>query len=210
MREHCMAPLGRATMRGRQIPLLAVFVALGVAACGGSSNTTPAAEATRTVTETPAATATPASTPAAVTFTQSIAVGKALFPQVSGKYLECDATPDAILACPFDARLRAQVEAYAANKQRLCPQGCGGALLLLRQQCGGFTSETVNTPQNESIGIVMLTGNSCLGNVSEIMYVQVVIENGVPLADDVMCNVGDPKYGMYNANTGATGGNPCA
>ena len=196
-------------MRRVGIPLAAVFVVLVVAACGGSPSTT-ATETTRTVTETPVATATPAPTPAAVTFTQSIAVGKTLFPQVNGKYLECDSTPDAILACPFDARLKAQVLTYAANKQRLCPQGCGGALLLLRQQCGGFTGETVNTPQNESIGIVTLTGNSCLGNVSQIMYVQVVIENGQPVADDVMCNVGDPKYGMYNANTDATGGNPCA
>ena len=166
-------------------------------------------ESTRTVTETPAATPTATPSPAAATFTRSIAVGKALFQQVNGKYLECDSTPDAILACPFDARLKAQVLAYAATKQRLCPQGCGGTLLL-RQQCGGFTGETVNTPRNESIGIVTLTGNSCLGNVSQIMYVQVVIENGQPLADDVMCNVGDPKYGMYNTATDATGGNPCA
>ena len=196
-------------MRGAVIPLAAALVVLIVAACGASP-TTATTETTRTVTETPAAIATPAPTPATVTFTQSIAVGKALFPQVNGKYLECDSTPDAILACPFDARLKAQVLTYAATKQRPCPQGCGGALLLLRQQCGGFTRETVNTPQNESIGIVTLTGNSCLGSVSQVMYVQVVIENGQPLADDVMCNMGDPKYGMYNTATDATGGNPCA
>lgn len=199
-------------MRGVRLSLSAAAIMLVAAACGGSSNATPTSvtETTRTVTATPAATATPAQTPSAVTFTQSIAVGKALFPQINGKYLECDSSPDGILACPFDARLKAQVLSYAANKQALCPQGCAGALLLLRQQCGGFTNETVNTPQNQSIGIVTLTGNSCLGNVSQVMYVQVVIENGQPLADDVMCNVGDPKYGMYNTNTNATGGNPCA
>ena len=196
-------------MRGAGIALAAVVGVLLVAACGGSPDTA-STQTTRTVTETPAATATATPTPAAVTFTQSIAVGKALFPQVNGKYLECDQGAYNVSACPIDARLKAQIATYAANYQRLCAQGCGGALLLLRQQCGGFTGETVNTPQNESIAIVTLTGNSCLGNVSQVMYVQVVIENGQPLADDVMCNVGDPKYGMYNTNSNATGGIPCA
>lgn len=164
------------------------------------------------MTATPAAVATPTPTQAAVTFTQSIAVSKALFPLVNGKYLECDQgqSYSNISSCPLDARLKAQIATYGANYQQQCAQGCGGALLFLRQQCGGFTNETVNTPQNQSIGIVTLTGNSCMGNVSEVMYVQVVIENGQPLADDVMCNAGDPKYGMYNADPHAVSGNPCA
>lgn len=195
-------------MRGLGIPLTVVFVVLVVAACGGSPSAT--TTTTRTVTETPAPTATPTPTPATVTFARSIAVGKALFPQVNGKYLECDQGLDNITACPFDARLRAQIQTYAANYHRLCPQGCGGALLLLRQQCGGFTSETVTTPQNQAIAIVMLSGNSCVSTSgTQTMYVSVVIENGQPLADDVMCAMGDPKYGMYNTDPNATSGNPC-
>ena len=75
-------------------------------------------------------------------------------------------------------------------------------------RCGGFPNESVSTPQNQAIGIVMLSGNTCVG-ANETMYVSVVIENGQPLADDVMCNQGDPQYGMYNSDPNATGGNPC-
>ena len=148
---------------------------------------------------------------AGVTFTQSMSVTKALFPQVSGKYVECDQGVDSIASCPFSARLKAQIATYSINYHRICPQGCPGGLLLLRQQCGGFGGETVSTPQNQSIGIAMLTGNSCLGGSgNETMYVQVVIENGQPLADDIWCNNGDPKYGMYNSDPNATGGLKCA
>ena len=201
-------------MNGVRALVAAAFCALAIAACGGgaTSTATATAAATSVSTSTPATTAALTATPqASVTFMQSIAVGKALFPVVNGKYLECDASPDAILACPFDARLKAQVLTYAANKQRLCPQGCGGALLLLRQQCGGFSNETVSTPQNQAIAIVMLSGNTCVSTSgTQTMYVSVVIENGQPLADDVMCAMGDPKYGMYNSDPNATGGNPCA
>ena len=196
-------------MRGVGIPLAAVFVVLVVAACGASPSTS-STVTTQTVTETPAATATPSPTPAAVTFTQSIAVGKALFPLVNGKYLECVQGAYNVSSCPIDARLKAQIATYAANYQRLCSQGCGGALLLLRQQCGGFTSETVTTPQNQAIAIVLLSGNSCVSTSgTQTMYVSVVIENGQPVADDVMCAMGDPKYGMYNSDPNATSGNPC-
>jgi hypothetical protein len=144
-----------------------------------------------------------------VTPNQAVAVAKALFPLVQGQYLECDQGFDHISQCPFDARLRQQIAVYAANYGKECPSGCGGALLLLRQQCGGFPHEQLSTPANPAIAIVMLTGNSCMGN-GQTMYVSVVIESGQPLADDVYCNVGDPRYGMYNSDPTATSGLACA
>ena len=205
-------------MRGLAVSVATILAAVVSVSCGGSSSNgggTPAAQTTTvTVTQPPTPTAAPVLTPApsaGVVYTQSVSVTKALFPQVSGKYLECDQGVDSIASCPFSARLKAQIAVYSANYHRICPQGCPGGLLLLRQQCGGFNAETVSTPQNQSIGIAMLTGNSCLGGSgTETMYVQVVIDNGQPVADDIWCNDGDPKYGMYNADPNATGGLKCA
>jgi hypothetical protein len=67
----------------------------------------------------------------------------------------------------------------------------------------------VTTPQNPAIAIATLSGNDCLG-ASQTMYVVVIVENGTAVADDVQCNVGDPKYGMYNPDPNATSGKPCA
>ncbi|MFN2582583.1 MAG: hypothetical protein ABR498_07570, partial [Candidatus Dormibacteria bacterium] len=70
----------------------AVLLALLTAACGGLSTTTPTptAAVAPSPTPTPSAAPTATPTPASVTFQQSIAVAKALFPKQNGMYEECD------------------------------------------------------------------------------------------------------------------------
>jgi hypothetical protein len=127
-----------------------------------------------------------------------------------GGYSECDLSLDATAACPFDVRLRSQVATYAANWQRLYPQGSGGgASLLLRGQCGIFANENITAAQNPAVAIVRLTGQLC-GGADQTMYVSVVVESGQPLADDVECNAGDPQHGLYNSDSNAVTGDACA
>jgi hypothetical protein len=146
-----------------------------------------------------------------VTAAQSIAVAKALFPLSSteGGYTECgDVTHTA--ACPFDARLRSQVAIFAANWQRICPNGCGGGGgLLLGGQCGIFANESITTADKPAMAIVALTGQIC-GGSNQTMYVPVITESGLPLADDVECNAADPQHGMYTLGPSATGQIRCA
>jgi len=194
--------------------LAMVMVACGSGGATSSSATvTPAATATPAATPTPVATATPAAAPppaaSTATASQSTAVAEALFPIANGQYGECDQGLDQTSNCPFDTRLSQQIALYATNYHRLCPSGCGGAYLLLRQQCGPFPQEHVSVATNPAIAIVALNGNTCLGG-TWTMYVSVVVEQGRPLADDVYCQADDSKYGMYNPDPNATSGLPCA
>ena len=196
----------------------AAGVALLTAACGAATTATTSA-ASNTPTARPAPTATPTAVPAlTVTAAQSIAVAKALFPLSSagGGYIECgDVTHTA--ACPFDARLRSQVAIFAANWQRSCPNGCGvaGGLtgqipqLLLGGQCGIFAGESITTADKPAMAIVALTGQICDGH-NQTMSAPVILESGLPLADDVECNAADPQYGMYALGPSATGPIRCA
>jgi len=140
-----------------------------------------------------------------VSAAQSIAVAKAIFPMASaGGYLECDNGASDIASCPFSARLKAEIARYASNYKTQCPSGCGGALLVIRDQCGPFPDEQVTTAQNPAVAVVALTGDTTCRGVNKTFYVSVIMENGIPVADDIDCNVADRQYGMYNSNPNAT------
>src|SRR5205807_7023537 len=136
--------------------------------------------------------------PAIPTADQSVAVGRTLFPEAfKGGFLECDAITGAgfdVTNCPMSTRLKAEVAHYAANYHALCPQGCGGALLIIRDQCGSFPDEQVSTAPNPAIAIVKLSGDTTCRGVAKTFYVTALIENGQAVADDIDCNVGDAKY----------------
>jgi hypothetical protein len=186
----------------------ATALMLVMAGCG-SAATTSAASSTPTARSAPTATPT-AVTALTATAAQSIGVAKALFPLGSGGYTECDGDVTHTAACPFDARLRSQVAMYAANWQRACPNGCGGGGgLLIGGQCAIFANESITTAVNPAMAIVALAGQICDGH-NQTMYVPVIVENGLPLADDVECNAGDPKYGLYTLSLSTTSQIRCA
>jgi len=191
---------------------LPVLTATLLAACGSAAtrSSAPVHTASSSVRPSPTAAAT---LPAIPTPDQSIAVGKALFPEAfNGGFLECDAITGAgfdVSNCPMSSRLKAEVAHYAANYHAACPQGCGGALLIIRDQCGSFPAEDVTTAPNPAVAIVKLSGDTTCRGVPKTFYVDVVIENGQAVADDIDCNIGDAKYGMYNPDPKATGPPPC-
>jgi hypothetical protein len=188
--------------------------ALVVAACGSN---TPAPRLTAHASPRPSASAPvvtpPPTLPAIPTADQSAAVGRALFPEAfKGGFLECDAITGAgfdVTNCPMSTRLKAEVAHYAANYHTQCPRGCGGALLIIRDQCGSFPDEQVTTAPNPAIAIVKLSGDTTCRGVAKTFYVTVRVESGQAVADDIDCNVGDAKYGMYNPDPKATGPPPC-
>ncbi len=145
---------------------------------------------------------------------QAISVARAIFAQAfDGGYLECDAiaAPGFDLSnCPMSSRLVAQINRYQANRQKACPQGCGGTLLIIRDQCGSFPAEAVTGGTAPSVAVVQLSGDTTCRGIGKSFYVTTVIENGVPVADDIECNLPDPRYGMYNRNANATAPPACA
>jgi hypothetical protein len=157
----------------------------------------------------PAATPIPVATP---TSDQIIAVGKALFPyhQSLGGYGPCNAS-FAVDHCPLSARLLAQVAVYAANYQRVCPQGCRLQGLMVRMPCTSWTSESVTVPPGfaglaHPEAIIDLSGGSC---DEMVYYAPLITENNQLVADDVWCGDEDPAYGMYNSNVNAIAGQTC-
>ena len=148
--------------------LLAALTASLMAACGSTpAATTPSATASAVgspsstpglATSSPAVVSTPAASPAATqplppTPDQSSSVAKAIFPAVSGGYLECDNGAAHATACPISSRLAAQLALYASNYAAQCAAGCGGALLFIRDQCGPFPTEDVSNVQNGAIAL---------------------------------------------------------
>ena len=189
--------------------LSCLATACGTATATGSPTGAPIQRSTSTATIT-TITAPPSQSSALLpTPQQSLVVGQAVFPAVTGGYLECDHGSGQVDGCPLSRRLTAEIAHYASNYAAQCPGGCGGALLFIRDQCGPFPSEAVQNVQNGSIAMVNLSGDTSCRGVDKTFYVSVIIENGKPVADDVYCNIGDSQYGMYNPDPSATYPVPC-